>query len=295
MNLTRKLLFVFVLAGLCWLAACDRPSESSPQWVSGRATSADGVSVHFETAGDGSPALVFVHGWCCDRTYWNEQRDHFAASHRVVLVDLAGHGESGLNRNKWTMPAFGEDVAAVVRELDLDRVVLAGHSMGGAVIVEAAKQLPNRVTALVAVDSLQDLDLVRTPEEVEGLLAPAGEDPAGCIQMLIRQTMFLPGSDPALVDRVANDMSAAPPEIAICAAREFLLWNGRTLLEEIDAPKWAINSDYQPTNMKAAAKHGLKVVLMSGVGHFVMMEDPGTFNRLLAEAVQESGQAAASQ
>ena len=294
MKLTSKLLSILVPAGLGWMAACNGPSESPARWVSGRATSADGVPIHFETSGDGSPALVFLHGWCCDRSYWNGQREQFTANHRVVLVDLAGHGESGLNRQQWTIAAFGEDVAAVVRELDLDRVVLIGHSMGGPVIVEAAKRLPHRVAALVAVDSLQDLDRVMTPEEIDKLLGPAGEDPAGAIQKLVRKALFLPGLDPALVDQVANDMSAAPPEVAIPAMRELLLWDGGALVDEIDAPKWAINSDYRPTNMEAAARHGLKVVLMSGVSHFVMMEDPSTFNRLLAEVVQESGKAAGS-
>ena len=293
MNLTTQLLFL--LTGLGWLAAARGSSEPPARWRPGRTLSADGVPIHFETAGDGSPALVFVHGWCCDRSYWNRQRDRFTPGHRVVLVDLAGHGDSGRNRQRWTMAAFGEDVAAVVRELDLDRVVLVGHSMGGPVIVEAASRLSGRVAALVAVDSLQNLDRVMTPEEIDNLLGPAEENPAAAIQKLVRKALFLPDSDPALVDQVANDMSAAPPEVAIPAMRELLGWDGAALVDEIDAPKWAINSDYRPTDTEAAARHGLKVVLMSGVAHFVMMEDPDTFNRLLAGIVREAGKAAGTE
>ena len=49
----------------------------------------------------------------------------------MVAVDLGGHGESGMGREHWTMEAFGDDVAAVVRGLGLERVILVGHSMGG--------------------------------------------------------------------------------------------------------------------------------------------------------------------
>jgi len=153
--------------------------------------------------------------------------------------------------------------------------------MGGPVIVEAASRLSGRVAALVAVDSLQNLDRVMTPGEIDNLLGPAEENPAAAIQKLVRKALFLPDSDPALVDQVAM--------------RELLGWDGAALVDEIDAPKWAINSDYRPTDTEAAARHGLKVVLMSGVAHFVMMEDPDTFNRLLAGIVREAGKAAGTE
>ena len=93
------------------------------------AISPDGVPIYYETQGTGQPALVFVHGWSCDRSYWERQVGHFAHQYQVVAIDLAGHGESGLNRQAWTMPAFGEDVVVVVEKLGLEQVVLIGHSM----------------------------------------------------------------------------------------------------------------------------------------------------------------------
>lgn len=106
----------------------------------------------FEAAGSGSPAIVFVHGWSCNRTYWRSQVATFAETNRVVAVDLAGHGESGAGRPDWTMRAFGDDVAAIMDAEELRDAVLVGHSMGGDVIVEAALAVPDRVRALVWVD-----------------------------------------------------------------------------------------------------------------------------------------------
>jgi pimeloyl-ACP methyl ester carboxylesterase len=49
---------------------------------------------------------------------------------------------------------------------------------------------------------------------------------------------------------------------------------------------FAINPDYRPTDIEALRKHGVATVLMPGVGHFPMMEDPVTFNRLLGEVIE---------
>src|SRR6266511_936859 len=112
------------------------------------AVSADGLPVGFEVRGRGAPALVFVHGWSCDHRYRKSQLSHFAERHRVVVIDLAGHGESGSGRREWSMPAFGADVVAVADQLGLERTVLIGHSMGGDVVVAAALAMPTRVAGL---------------------------------------------------------------------------------------------------------------------------------------------------
>jgi pimeloyl-ACP methyl ester carboxylesterase len=71
--------------------------------MSGVATSRDGIPLAFEVHGAGTPTLVFVHGWSCDRSYWRGQVRPLAARYQTVAVDLAGHGESGVGRRAWTM------------------------------------------------------------------------------------------------------------------------------------------------------------------------------------------------
>ena len=65
--------------------------------------SKDGTPISYEIHGTGEPALIFVHGWSCDARYWRAQTPHFSGKHRVVFLDLAGHGHSGMNRTKYTM------------------------------------------------------------------------------------------------------------------------------------------------------------------------------------------------
>lgn len=77
----------------------------------------DGVELVYSAAGAGEPALIFVHGGLADRSFWDAQLKACAADHRVLALDLPGHGESGANRKKWGIPEFGADVRAVNGDL----------------------------------------------------------------------------------------------------------------------------------------------------------------------------------
>src|SRR5210317_814998 len=105
--------------------------------------SKDGTPISYEIYGVGEPSLVFVHGWSCDARYWRAQLPHFTKNHRVVVLDLAGHGHSGSTRSQYTMKSFGEDVKAVTEATGSRRIILIGHSMGGSVIAEAARLMSN--------------------------------------------------------------------------------------------------------------------------------------------------------
>ena len=252
------------------------------------ALSGDGIPICYEVHGSGEPALVFVHGWSCDRSYWRRQLGHFAARHRVLAIDLAGHGESGVGRRAWTMPTFGDDLVAVVERLALADAVLIGHSMGGDVIVEAALQLADRVRGLVWADTYNALGEPRTRADMEEFLVPFREDFVSASRDLVRR-MFVPGSEAGLVEWVVADMSAAPPELAF-AALEQNIGNHQAILAglpRLAAPVVAINADYRPTDIESLQRHGVGTKLMSGVGHFLMLEDPDTFNRLLGETIEE--------
>jgi pimeloyl-ACP methyl ester carboxylesterase len=256
--------------------------------MSGVARSRDGIPLVFEVHGAGAPTLVFVHGWSCDRSYWGGQVRPLAARYQTVAVDLAGHGESGVGRRAWTMAAFGEDVVAVAEQLDLGELVLIGHSMGGDVIVEAAVRLGNRVAGVVWVDTYNTLGEPQAKEEIEAFLAPFREDFPAATRALVRR-LFTPDADAELVEWVAADMSAAPPEIALEALQHAVSNEPGILagLRELTAPVVAINPDARPTDTQALRRHGVKTVLVSRLGHFLMLEDPDRFNRLLGEVIEE--------
>ena len=262
-----------------WLAACAQPGGTRT------AAGAGGVPIAYEVAGTGDTALIFVHGWCCDRSYWREQVPAFTDAYRVVTLDLGGHGESPAGREDWSIQSFGEDVAAVARAVDADRFVLIGHSMSGRVVLEAAKRLGHRIAGIVAVDSLQD---VSTPpidiHPATESFSEAEEDFPGRMEALARGALFTETSPPELVDRIARDMAAGDPLVGIEAGIAHMTYDVAAALRQLGGPPLVlINAENPPTSEASllAACPGSRVVLIPDAGHFVMLERPAEFNAVL--------------
>jgi len=253
------------------------------------ALSEDGVSIRYDVHAQAAPTLIFVHGWCCHRHVWDRQAEHLAARYGVVCLDLGGHGESGRDRTGFTIPAFAQDVIAVVKHLELEQVVLVGHSMGGGVIVEAARHLGSRVIGLIGVDTFFDIDKERSPKEVEAFMVPFRADFARAARSFVRP-MFTSTFDANHAEAILSDIVAVPVAVGI-ESLESSMNNGRNLragLDEIRAPIALINSPHwQTTNLEAAQRRGIDVTVLPGAGHFVMLDDPDALSQLLDDAVQK--------
>jgi len=287
------LIAVFGFALACGGSTQEAPVPAGPPTGLGTAIAPDGVSIAYTVSGSGSPALVFVHGWMGDQTYWTDQAAAFSDDHTVVTIDLAGHGASGMDREGWPLMAFGADVEVVVKALDLDPVILVGHSMGGPVVLEAARLMPDRVIGVVGVDTLQDADFKYDPEEVAPFLAEFESDFPGRCRGLVT-SMFLEEADPALVERIAADMSSGPPEIGIALLRGYIANDATAAFTAVPAeiPIRCINSTMYATNVEAnrAYHEDFEVITMEDVGHFLMIEQSQEFNALLRQIIADLNQ-----
>lgn len=249
---------------------------------------ADGVWIHYDVMGKGKPSLVMVHGWSCDRGYWELQRRVFSRRYQVVTIDMAGHGHSGTHRSEWSVSAFGKDIVTVIERLGLDEVILIGHSMGGRWIVEAARRLPASVVGLISLDTWADIGNTQSPDQVKTKLAPFFSNFAEATRAFV-SSMFVPTSDPELVKKVMAAMSKVSSDIALSVAESG--WSSdiriQQGLDELKMPKIAINSAWRPTDRCAARRYGIEIELMPRVGHFMMLEDPATFNCLLEKSIEK--------
>ncbi|CAN5568156.1 N/A [soil metagenome] len=250
---------------------------------------ADGVPIHYSVQGKGDPALVFIHCWSCDRHLWDNQVSVFARSHRVVIIDLPGHGDSGKERTNWSIDSYGEDVKRVVTKLGLKRVVLIGSSMGGPVALEAARRMPERVVAIVPVDTLKNVDQKMSAEQVEVMAKEIQADYKGQITQFANQYLFAPGTPGVVKERVLSQAISMSPELSIPILKAASLYDPIPTLRTIKVPIRAINADLNPTNLEGNRKYApqFDAVIMKGVGHYPMLEDPVRFNELLTEILRD--------
>ena len=199
-----------------------------------------------------------------------------------------------MEREGWPLMAFGTDVETVVEALGLDRVILVGHSMGGPVVLEAARLMPDRVIGVIGVDTLQDADHRYDPEEVAPFLAAFENDFVGTCRGFVVSMFPGEGADPVLVERIAADMSEGPPEIGIALMRRFIDYDAATAFAAVPAaiPIRCINSTMNATNTEAnrAYHEDFDFITMDGIGHFLMMERPEEFNALLEQIVADLSQ-----
>lgn len=115
-----------------------------------------GAGLAYTDSGDqpGSLPIVFIHGWGCDHASFAPQVEFFRRSHRVITVDLRGHGESDAPQQDYTMAGFAEDTAWLCAEMGLGKSVVVGHSMGGNVALEMAAHHSESVHSVVLIDSV---------------------------------------------------------------------------------------------------------------------------------------------
>ncbi|HET6851527.1 MAG TPA: alpha/beta hydrolase [Pyrinomonadaceae bacterium] len=251
-------------------------------------TSSDGLPIHYAVQGKGDTALVFIHCWSCDRHLWDNQVAEFAKTNRVVTIDLPGHGESGIGRKNWSVESFGDDVKAVVTKLDLKRVVLVGSSMGGPIALEAARRMPERVIAIVPVDTLHNVEEKVPAEQLDAALKQLRADYKGAVTALMNQFFFSATTPAAVKTRVLNDATSRPPETAIAILAAIFAYDPVPALKEVKVPVRAINSDRVPTNLEVNRKYApqFDAAIIKGIGHYPMLEEPARFNQLLAEILR---------
>ncbi len=272
-------------------AAAPLPRPIAHDAADAVVASSDGVPIRYHAEGSGEPALVLIHGWSCDRHHWDEQVARFSTQHQVITLDLAGHGESGKDRKSWTLASLGDDVRAVVVALDVRRAVLIGHSMGGPVALEAAAGMPDRVVAVIGVDTFHNVERHATREQTDALIARWQSDYPATSKLFVDS--LLPGScDKKIRDRLQAQFAAADRDIALALLRTLFDYDTAAAFERVHVPIRAINTSLT-SDQEAGRRHspGFAIVDLAPLklGHFPMLTAPDLFDTRLAEMLTSLG------
>jgi pimeloyl-ACP methyl ester carboxylesterase len=252
-----------------------------------------GGQVHYESYGSGSEAVVFIHGWTCDLTFWREQAPVYE-NHRSLLIDLPGHGESDKPHVPYPVEFFARSVEAVMRDAGVDRAVLVGHSLGGPVVYTFLRLFPEQVKAVVLVDANVNpaLDTPayrkalqrRYEQNIRVLSGPSGRKyMTGSIEH-----MFSDQTPPGWRDQIRAKMLATPEYVRVAAVSSPSKLDVPKPGETFAVPALAILAGPAASlDLRIAATRrifpNLQAEKWVGHGHFVMVEDPERFNRSLED------------
>jgi pimeloyl-ACP methyl ester carboxylesterase len=230
--------------------------------------------------GGTGPAVVFLHSLAGNTSQWAAQLEHVRKTRRAVAVDLRGHGRSEPpSDTRYGIEAQVTDMDALVEALGLDRFALVGHSFGAGVALEYAAARPARVTHLVVADPIGDG--TRTPEAEIRPFLEALDSPA-YTETIEGYWSSIAGSDGAVLDRLLADLRATPRDTVVRGLHAVMAYDPKPALSRLRTPTLAVvtpANDFDYSMHKVGS--GLPHRVIEGTGHWLQIERPAQFNRIL--------------
>lgn len=274
----RHSLLALAVLALCALSAAPAPAKSASH-----VATLDGMKVHYVSQGTGREAVVFVHGWTCDLTFWKAQVTALASKTRVIAVDLPGHGKSDAPKTTYSMDLFAKAIDAVMRDAGVDRAVLVGHSMGTPVIRQFYRRYPAKTLAIVVVDGA--LAPYADRATMEKMIAPMRGPSYPEVVAKMVDGMVAPMKDASEREAVKAVMLATPQHVAV-SAMEGMADDAIWQKDQIKVPVLAImaKQPFYPPDMEATYRSiapDLEFHMWEGVSHFIMLDDPTRFDETL--------------
>jgi pimeloyl-ACP methyl ester carboxylesterase len=258
----------------------------------------DGARVHYESYGKGKDAIVFIHGWTCDLTFWRGQAPVYE-KRRSLLVDLPGHGQSDKPDVPYTQERFARGVEAVMRAAGVERAVVVGHSMGGPVALTFLRLFPAKTRALVLVDAYLQQEPRNDQERTQKKLmdgfaarwrAPNYKESASSMI----DSMFSDKTTASQREQIREKMLTAPQYVMASAFEGMMGMEPLKPGETYALPVLAIMADRSGNLGGYEAQlrgvfPNLRYESWQGAGHFLMMESPDRFNRTLEDFLAGAG------
>ena len=233
--------------------------------------------------------IVFVHSLAGNVEQWSAQLAHVRATptHRAVALDLRGHGQSDPPANgDYSLTGMAADIGAVVEQLDLEMIVLVGHSMGGGVALTYAGANPQMVAGLLLLDPIGDGKQFSV-SQTEPLLRALNADYTTTIT---EYWTGIAGADGVIRQRLLDDLHATPQETVVRSFREVLHFDPDPSLARYRGPILSVVTPYndQPFSLHRLDA-GFPHRVVEGTGHWIQLEKPEEFNAMLDEFVATAG------
>jgi pimeloyl-ACP methyl ester carboxylesterase len=252
----------------------------------------DGLRINFELHGERGDPLILVHGATGDITDWRHQVAEFAPTHRVLIMDLRGHGRSTApaDRDAYSIDRMARDVVELVDHVGFDRYHLVGHSMGGAISQEIALADPQRLASLTLFDTgygharVPDERLARYNAKRHRL---AEEEGMAAVANMPSRFEPPPFQTAERRDEERARLSRMSVDAFIGIARGIEAWSGtRDRIETLRVPTLLICGELDLAFLKAITRLSEKIpdstlAIIPQAAHSPQYERPDLFNAAL--------------
>ena len=250
------------------------------------------IQLSYTDQGQGDP-LVFIHAFPLSRAMWEPQILEFSKNHRVIALDLRGHGDSDAPLWHFTLDDFAEDIRELLRHLNIDQATFVGLSMGGYILLTLFRKFPELVTRMVLADTRAQAD---SEEAKAGRFAMAQvayhKGPQAIAEMMMSKLLgpLSLENRPDLVESIRsminkNQASGIIVDLMAMAQRP----DSTHLLSTISCPTLVIVGKDDVATPPAEA-HYMKdrisradLVVLPQAGHLSNLEQPEGFNQALAD------------
>jgi len=227
----------------------------------------DGANIWFASYGAGAP-VILLHGGLASSGYWGDQVSALtAAGYRVILIDSRGHGRSSRDDRPYTYELMASDVVAVMDSLKIGRAAVVGWSDGAIIGLVLALKDPDRLTRVFAFAANMDPSGVKSDTLTNPTFARFGSDAAASYARLSPT----PGGFEAFSEAISRMWATQPNYTGADLAR-------------IATPVAIVDGDHdeairrEHTEYLARSIPGAKLIILPGVSHFAMLQDPAQFN-----------------
>ena len=249
----------------------------------------DDLQLYYERAGRGDPPLVFVHGWCCDHSFFQPQVEHFQSSHAVTTFDLRGCGSSDRPEDGYDIPTLADDLAWLCEEIGISRPVVIGHSLGGMIAIELAARHPSVPSAVVA----DDPGPINPPTETRRIYEGFAMELEGPDGEAVRRAWVEDGVGPTAGAEqrqwIVETMCSVPLSVAAAGIRGAVSWNGVGALALCMVPLFVLSSATDGSNNPERLlpfKPDIHFGMTVGAGHFHQLEVPEQVTPMIERFLQ---------